>query len=68
MGPAPLLGSLPRTLHLTALYTYTDHRDASRALREAPPKWEAVSAHHGAAAWQLTKPGITSRARKVRHL
>ena len=68
MGPAPLLGSLPRALHITALHTYTDHRDDSRARREAPPKREDVSAHHGAVAWQLTKKGIASRARKVRRL
>ena len=68
MGPAPLLGSLTRTLHHTALHNYTDHRDESRAHRYAPPKWGDVSAHHGAVAWQLTKKGIASRGRKVRHL
>ena len=35
---------------------------------KAPPKWEDVSAHHGAVAWKLTKTGIASRARKVRYL
>ena len=66
MGPAPLLGSLTRAI--TALHTNTDHRDDSRARREATPKWGDVSAHHGAVAWQLTKKVIASRARKIRHL
>ena len=68
MGPAPLLGSLTRALHHTALHTYTEHRDNSRAQRDAPPKWEGVSAQHGAFAWQLTQKGIAGRARKIRHL
>ena len=59
MGPAPLLGSLTRALHHTALHTYTEHLEDSRAQREAPPKWGGVSALHGAAAWQLTKKEIT---------
>ena len=67
-GPAPMLGNLTRALHITALHTYTDHRDDSRARREATPKWGAVSAHHGAVAWQLTKKVIASRAPKIRHL
>ena len=36
MGAAPLLVSLTRTLHHTALHTYTDHRDDSRATEEPP--------------------------------
>ena len=61
-------GSLTRALHHTALHTYMEHRDDSRAQRDAPPKWEGASAQHGAVAWQLTKKGIAGRARKIRHL
>ena len=68
MGPGPLLGSLPRALHHTALHNYTEHRDDSRAQRDAPPKWAGASAQHGATAWQLTQKGIAGRARKIRHL
>ena len=54
--------------YATTLHTYTDHRDDSRVRRETLPKWTGVSSHHGAVVWQLTKKGISSRARKIRHL
>ena len=65
---APLLGALRRTVSTLSLTSYLSHRDASRAIRGAPPHWEGTTARFAARIWDLGKRGIAQRGRKVRHI
>ena len=58
MGAVPLLDILTRTLHLTTLHTYMDHRDDSRALRAAAADATTVTA--------LTPPSRTPTTPRLR--
>jgi hypothetical protein len=64
----PILGSLAGVAHWNDLWHYLEHRDISRASRNAPSKWAGTSTRHAAHLWATNSSTLSTRAHQARHL